>query len=165
MFIDDEKRILSQYLFNDTSFHNGISNFEWLVVNNINNSGKYESIYKYNREDESHLKEVYERIVLYITSIYFDPNHKANRKYMKSAELYICSYIFVYFDNLFKRNDNEINHYMELDEYGYKTRSFNSVGKVAMKVYLASAIVLNKAGLIADYNIENIKDYIRNNRY
>ena len=39
------------------------------------------------------------------------------------------------------------------------------VGKVAVKAYLASAIVLNKNGLLLENNIESAKDCIRENRF
>ena len=161
----DDKSILAEYIYNDPSFNNGLNNFEWILQKNINNSGKFDKIYHYNSEDEEYLKDVYDRIVLFIANDYFSPNHRAERKYMKSSELYMCYYIFTYFELLFRyRKERELKYFMEKNEYGSSTKVFNNVGKVAIKAYLASAIVLNEAGIIADYNIENIKDSIEKNR-
>ena len=167
MFIDDEKRILSNYINSDTSLNNGLENFEWIIVDNINNSGKFDNIYRYNRDnDRDYIKEVYERIVLFTVNQYFSPNHKLDRKYMRNSELCMSYYIYLYFDYIlrYKKND-ELNHFTETDEYGYTTYKLNKVGKVAVKAYLASAIVLNKNGLLLENNVESAKDCIRNNRF
>lgn len=166
MFADDEKRLLSNYLYITNSINDGLNNFEWIIVNNINNSGKFEEIYRYNRNnDKEYIKEVYERIVLFTVSHYFSPNHKLERKYMRNSEVCMSYYIYLYFDYIlrYKPND-ELKHFTEIDEYGYSSLDLNNVGKVAVKAYLASAIVLNKNGLLLENNVESAKDCIRNNR-
>ena len=167
MFIDDEKRILSNYINSDTSLNNGLENFEWIIVDNINNSGKFDNIYRYNRDnDRDYIKEVYERVVLFTVNQYFSPNHKLDRKYMRNSDLCMSYYIYLYFDNILRYGKNdELKHFTETDEYGYTTYKLNEVGKVAVKAYLASAIVLNKNGLLLENNIESAKDCIRENRF
>ena len=166
MFIDDEKRIISQYVYNDKTFRNGISNFELFIFNNLNEIKDIERLYKYNYDDEKrHLYIVYERIVLFIVNLYFAPNHKTERKYMRNSELYLAYYIFLYFTDVFdnKRTD-ELKYYTINDNYDYSTNTFNDTGIFALKLYLASIICLNKNGLIADYYIDCIKESIKNNQ-
>lgn len=165
MLFDDEKRILSEYLYSDTSFNSGLNNFEWIIIKNINNSGKQEKDFYYDsNRDNEYIRTVYERIVLYIVNHYFSPNHKTERKYMKNSELYMSYYMYLYFDYIIRyRKNDELKYFTKKDEYGYATFDLNEVGKVAMKAYLASAIVLNKNGLLLENNIETAKDCIRTN--
>ena len=50
----DDKSILAEYVYNDPSFNNGLNNFEWILLKNINNSGKFDKIYHYKSEDEEY---------------------------------------------------------------------------------------------------------------
>ena len=68
MFFDDEKRILSEYVYNDPSFNSGLSYFESILINNLNNNKEIELEYAYNREDEEYLKDVYDRVILFIVN-------------------------------------------------------------------------------------------------
>lgn len=153
---NNEKKILSNYFHNDRSFNMGYSHTESLIRNNLDKD------YYIKREEEKHFKQVYERIILFTINLYLYPDHKIENKYMKSEELYIMYYIYNYFaDIVDNKRDYELKYYMKQDEYGGIIYEFNDVGKVAMKVYLASANYLNKQGIIDDYHIENIKSFIR----
>ena len=159
MFIDSEKDILKQYIYNERGFDDGISNFELFVLNNLNNIDIIEKEYKYNRKDESeYLYTVYERIILYMVNIYFNPAHKIDRRFLKTSEIYLSYCIDRYFDYIYRyRIDRELNHYYK-DIY-----TLNEVGITAQKIYLASVLCLSKNGLRADNDIEDIKERIRNN--
>lgn len=151
-----EKKILSEYFHNDRTFNAGFSHTEYLIKQNLDKE------YSIDIKDTNRLKLIYERIILFTINLYLYPNHKIESKYMKSGELYIMFYIYNYFaDIVDNKRDDELRFYMKKDEYGGIIYEFNDVGIVAMKVYLASAIYLNKQGVIPEYKIENIKDFIK----
>lgn len=153
---NQEKKILSDYFHNDRTFFSGYSRTEALINNNL------EAGYYFKREEEQLFKVIYERIILFIMNLYLYPNHKIEKRYMKSEDLYIMFYIYNYFKEIVdNKRDDELKYYMKKDDYGGITYEFNDVGAVAMKVYLASAKYLNKNGIIPDYEVENVKNYIQ----
>lgn len=153
---NQEKKILSDYFHNDRTFFSGYSRTEALINDNL------EAGYYFKREEEQLFKVIYERIILFIMNLYLYPNHKIEKRYMKSEDLYIMFYIYNYFKEIVdNKRDDELKYYMKKDDYGGITYEFNDVGAVAMKVYLASAKYLNKNGIIPDYEVENVKNYIQ----
>ncbi len=161
MFIDYEKDILKRYIYNARGFESGLSNFDLFMQHNLNSTNKVEDEYKYNRIEESeYLHTVYERIVLFMINLYFTPEHKVDRRFLKEDEIYLANCIEQYFDYINRYSvDRERNYYYD-DLY-----KINKVGITAQKVYLASVLCLNKHGLMhdssADIEIENIKNTIK----
>lgn len=154
-----EKKILSDYFHNDRTFFSGYSRTEALINHNL------EEGYFLTIKEEHLFKVVYERIILFTMNLYLYPNHKIENRYMKSGDLYIMFYIYNYFTEIVdNKRDDELEYYMKKDNYGGMTYEFNDVGVVAMKAYLASAKYLNKNGIINDYVIENVKNYIKDGK-